>query len=372
MKDLIIIGAGAAGLFLAANLKKNALILEQNNAVAKKLLISGGGKCNVTNENINIKSYLCDDYDKLKQSLDEFSYQDNLNFFKGIKFNKIRNKQFFAPNSSLILDKLLSQNKSKIMLNTKVLGLEKANNSYKIITNKGEFLAKNVVIATGGISFATLGVSDIALKIAKEFQIGFSEFLPALVPLTLQKDEFFMKNLSGISIEVCINDIFKGSMLFTHKSISGPVVLSASLFWTKGKIKINFLNDFKIDFSSLKQASTHLSLPKAFIKEYLNANNLSDKAMNKYNLEEKEIINKLYNYEFAPAGNLGFNKAEVCKGGISLKSLNEHYESLENKGLFFIGECLNVAGILGGFNIHFAFASAKKLANYLNKELKDD
>lgn len=355
-------------MFLAANLKQNALIIEQNEKVAKKLLISGGGKCNVTNENINKNSYLCDDYEKLENTLNEFSYKDNLTFFKEIKFVKIRNKQFFAPNSKMILDKLLRENKSKIILNTKVLKVEKSQEYFKLHTNKGEFLTKKLIIATGAISYAELGVSDIALQIAKEFEIGFCDFAPALVPFTLQKDEFFMKNLSGISTDVVINDRFKGSLLFTHKGISGPVILSASLFWNKGKIKINFLNDFKINYKENKQASTHLPLPKAFIKEYLKANNLEDLAMNKYKDDAKNIINRLYSYEFAPAGNLGFNKAEVCKGGINLQALSENYESIKHKNLFFIGECLNVAGILGGFNIHFAFASAMKLARYLNKE----
>lgn len=363
--EVIIIGAGAAGLFLAANLNKPAIILEQNEKVAKKLLISGGKKCNITNENINPSAYLCDNYELLANTLNEFSYKDNLNFFNKIKFNKIRNQQFFAPDSKLVLDALLSKIKSKIYLNTKVLEIKKQNDIFCVLTNKGEFRAKNVVLASGGISYTELGTSDIALKVAKDFGINYTEFSPALAPLTLQKDEFFMKNLSGISLDVTINDTFKGSLLFTHKSISGPVVLSASLFWTKGKIKINFLNDFIINYKENKQASTHLPLAKAFIKEYLSANNIQDKPMNKYSDSEKTIINRLKSYEFAPAGTLGFNKAEVCRGGVSLKELSENYESI--KGLFFIGECLNATGILGGFNIHFAFASAKKLANYLNK-----
>lgn len=343
------------------------MLLEQNSKIAKKLLISGGGKCNITNENITPAAYLCDDFEKLKLCLDEFSYLDNLKFFNKINFVKIKNKQFFAPNSKLVIEELLKNIKHKIILNTKVTKLSKTNDYYILLTNKGEFRAKNVIVASGGISFAELGVSDIALQIAKEFKIRNCDFMPALVPFTLQKDEFFMKNLSGISCEVVINDNIKGSLLFTHKSISGPAVLSASLFWQKGKIKIDFLQDFKIDFTSKKQASTHINLAKAFIKEYLKSNNLEDKAMNKYNDFERAIINKLYSYEFAPAGTLGFSKAEVCKGGVLLADLNEYFESKEHKGLYFIGECLNVAGKLGGFNIHFAFASANKLAKYLNQ-----
>lgn len=269
----------------------------------------------------------------------------------------------------MILDKILKNIKAKIYLNTKVLSVTKEIDKFVIDTNKGKFNAKKLIVASGGISFANLGVSDIALKIAKDFGIKHYPFLPALVPFTLQKDEFFMKNLSGISIDCSLNignKNFKGSLLFTHKSISGPVVLSSSLYWEKGKIIANFLNNFNINFNENKQASSVLPLPKSFVKEFLKANNLDDKAMKNYNDIEKNIIKKLNHYDFSPAGNLGFNKAEVCKGGISLMELNKNYESRLQNGLFFIGECVNVTGELGGFNIHFAFASAMKVAKYLN------
>lgn len=292
-----------------------------------------------------------------------------MNEFRGINFVKIRNKQFFAPSSKLVLENIKKKLNAKIMLNTKVLDVNINNDIFTIFTNRGEFRARKLVIASGGISYPNLGVSDIALQIANKFNLEYKPFLPALVPFTLQKDEFFMKNLSGVSIDCRLKiatKVLNGALLFTHKSISGPIILSASLFWEKGKISIDFLNDFNINFNQNKQLSSILPLPKSFIKEYLKANNLEDKIIKNYDENERNIIKKLRQYEFSPAGNLGFSKAEVCKGGISLNEIDKNYESKKYKNLFFIGECVNVTGELGGFNIHFAFASANKVARFLN------
>lgn len=369
--DILVIGAGASGLFFANQIKnKNIAIIEQNKSIAKKLLISGGAKCNFSNDNINKNNYLCDDYEFLDEVLKTFNTKKSLEFFKQIPFVKIRKQQYFARSSKDVLMQITKNIKAKIFLNQKVLQVNKQNNLYKINTNKAEFFAKNVVFASGGISFSELGVSDIALSVAKDFNIKYLDFSPALVPFTLQKDEFFMKNLSGISLEVIIKidkKSFCNSLLFTHKSLSGPAVLSASLFWKKGKISIDFLNSKKIDFTSNTSFINSSLLAKNMAKEFLKAFHLENKALNKYTKDEQEILKRLSDYSFAPAGTLGFNKAEICKGGILLKELNNNFESKTHKGLFFIGECLNVGGILGGFNIHFAFASAFVLAKYFNK-----
>ena len=362
---------------MAANLKKSILsksmILEQNSQISKKLLISGGGKCNITNQNISLQNYLFK-YPYLKNTLDNFSYKNNLEFFKNIDFVKIRNHQFFAKNSSLIKEALLEKINTLILTNIKVEDIDKKDDVFIISSTNAKYMAKRVVIASGGISYAELGASDLALKVAKKFNIGCSDFLPALVPFSLQKQDFWLKNLSGVSVDVCIKffdkkgDILKqikSSMLCTHRGISGPAILQASLWWSKGAFFVDFMPDF--DFNQIKnnkkQLSTILPLPKNFIKAFLENFELEDKPYFKYSVDEINIIHTLKNYKISPAGTLGFNKAEICKGGVF--ELDENYES-SIKGLYFIGECVDVSGMMGGYNIHFAFASAKKLANHLN------
>ena len=157
-------------------------------------------------------------------------------------------------------------------------------------------------------------------------------------------------------------------MLFTHKGISGPAVLNASLFWQKGLIEINFCPNFSIETAqkSKKQLSTVLPLPRRFTLEFLRAAGLSDKPYGKYAQAEREKILRLFSYRFAPAGTFGFERAEVTKGGVDTDALEADCGAKGVRGLYFIGEVLNVTGMLGGYNLHFAFACAQALAGRLN------
>ena len=160
-----------------------------------------------------------------------------------------------------------------------------------------------------------------------------------------------------------------GDILFTHKGISGPAVLNASLFWQKGLIEINFCPNFSIETAqkSKKQLSTVLPLPRRFTLEFLRAAGLSDKPYGKYAQTEREKILRLFSYRFAPAGTFGFERAEVTKGGVDTDALEADCSVKGVRGLYFIGEVLNVTGILGGYNLHFAFACALRAANILLK-----
>ena len=160
---------------------------------------------------------------------------------------------------------------------------------------------------------------------------------------------------------------FSGDLLFTHRGISGPAILNASLFWQKGRICINFLPKFseKNLVNGKKQLSSVLPLPKRFVLEFLRNFGLKDRAYYELNDDEKSIIKKLFAYEFAPAGTFGFERAEVTKGGVKTNFLDENLECKSVKGLYFIGEVLDITGMLGGYNLHFAFASALKVASAL-------
>ena len=256
----------------------------------------------------------------------------------------------------------------KKYLNTKVLDISYENEVFKIKTNHKIIEAKKLVVASGGLSYASLGASSIAFDIAKKFGHTIEKLEPALVGFTVQKDQFWFKNLSGISTYVnsyVDGRRFEGSFLFAHKGCSGPVVLTSSLYWKKGKLAIDFLP--KTDLSKLlkgnKKISSALPFAKRFTSEFLNSINLKDKPISELSQEEKEKLELLKYYEFSPAGNFGYTKAEVTKGGINTDEINHYnFESLNQKNLYFIGECLNITGELGGFNFQISFSEAIRCA----------
>ncbi|KEA46007.1 oxidoreductase [Campylobacter mucosalis] len=370
--DILIIGGGASGLFLAANLKgKNVAILEKNSSAGKKILASGGGRCNITNRHINPKNYLADE-NFIKQALDDLSFKDILDFFSQVKFKEQKNSQFFSDSSSkAVLNALLSKIRAEIFYNADVIKADKIGDIFEISTKDDKkFMAKNLVIATGGASYKALGASDIGLKIASDFGLKINKFEPALVGFTVQKDEFWFKNLSGVCFEAEIllgERKFSGDILFTHKGISGPAILNTSLFWKKGQMSINFLPNFNKSglVCGKKQLSSVLNLPKSFVVEFLKSQGLKDMAFNNYDNTQKELVYRLFKYDFAPAGTFGFERAEVSRGGVCTTELNENFQSKNVKNLYFIGEVLDVTGMLGGYNLHFAFASAKQILKAL-------
>jgi len=233
-----------------------------------------------------------------------------------------------------------------------------------VTTDKGKYSASSIVVATGGASYKELGASDIGLKIAQDYGHKIIPFAPALVGLTLQPKEFWMKELSGISFPARIRvgeKTLEEDLLFAHKGISGPVVLSASLYWHKGEIAIDFCPDLKLDklTQEKKLLSTALPLPKRFIKVFLDAIGLEDKPCNRLNAVEREKLARIQNYTMAPSGTFGLTKAEVCRGGIAASEIEiETLQSTKIKGLYFIGETVDVTGELGGYNFQWAFSSA--------------
>ena len=539
--DVLIIGAGAAGLFLSANLRgKSVAVLEKNATPGKKILASGGGRCNVTNRRIDASNYL-GDANFVKNILKNLDFKDVLKFFGELKFNEQKQSQFFCESGAKdvlgVLLKRARQNGVQIFCGVCVksarktftdengeitdafsalngdkfegscrndapnltefdaLNLQKFKRNldeiFEVVAENGDkFYAKNLVVASGGLSYKSLGASDVGYEIARSFGIKVVPPAPALVGFTVQKEEFWFKNLSGVcfpaqillerapqksgddsksysqsksgdadvsadkfsvrreiiganlkqpsdksaplqtgglnsqkavtfagqrqngeilELNLAANEAtsdknrkiakfnasqeiefnggeilngdtkawkssqkkrieIAGDVLFTHKGISGPAVLSASLFWQKGLIEINFCPNFSIETAqkSKKQLSTVLPLPKRFTLEFLRAAGLSDKPYGKYSQAEREKILRLFSYRFAPAGTFGFERAEVTKGGVDTDALEAGCGVKGVRGLYFIGEVLNVTGMLGGYNLHFAFACAQALAGRLN------
>lgn len=374
--DIAIIGAGASGLMLASQLKnKRICLIDSNPSIGAKIKVSGGGKCNITNESVTAKNYLGNET-FVQTILDQYSSADFLNFCKqeglDVYFNeKLVKGTYFCKTSKDVLD--LFENLTKhctYFLHQKVVDVQ-YDESFTIHTNCSKIEAKKLVIASGGLSFTNLGASSIAFDIAKKFGHKVNVLNPALVGFTVQKEQFWFKHLSGLStpVKLHINEkVFEGNILFAHKGCSGPVILNASLYWQKGQLQIDFLPHKRLEhfFTSNKKISSALPLPKRFVQAFLDSILLEDKAMSSLNHEEKKKLLELKNYIFSPAGNFGYSKAEVTKGGVCTNQINPYtMQSLEHEDLFFIGECLDVTGELGGYNFQFAWASAVVCARYL-------
>jgi len=368
--DVIILGAGASGLMCASNIskKKSVLIIDKNEKIAKKLKVSGGGKCNITNVSVETNNF-DGDSELVTSVLKRFSKDDLVDFLdrNRVTLEIRKGRYYFCQQSSdEIIDVLKNATKKhEFTLNEEIIALSKEDDIFTLKTKTSLFYAKNIVVATGGKSFVNLGASDIGLTIAKSFDIEVKEFTPALVGLTVQKEQFWMKELSGLSCYVKIkvaDRVINEEMLFAHKGISGPAILSASLYWKKGNMSINFLpnvNILELAEGSKKLVSSVIPLPKRLSKELLKAVDLIDKECKKLSSEDKKKLSQLHSYSFAPAGNFGFTKAEVSRGGVVSNELDFNtLESKNVKGLYFIGEVVDITGELGGYNFQWAFSSA--------------
>ncbi|MFA6195732.1 MAG: aminoacetone oxidase family FAD-binding enzyme [Sulfurimonas sp.] len=376
--DVLILGAGASGLMCASHIGKSwhVGIVDVNDRVAAKLKISGGGKCNITNVEVSANNY--DSENAIVHNvLSVFSKENLLDFLNknGVKLEIRKDRYYFCKESSDAIINVLKKltRHVEMILNTEILEVKKVNELFHIHTSKGILKAKKVVVATGGKSYKTLGASEIGLNIAKSFGIKVKEFTPALVGMTLQKEQFWMKELSGLScfVHIKVGDkLLKEEMLFAHKGISGPAVLSASLYWQKGNMSIDFLpqnNIFDLIKGSKKQLSSVIPLPKRLSKAILDALQIEDIECKKITPHAKIELQKIHNYEFAPAGNFGFTKAEVSRGGVLCDALNPNtLESWHVENLHFLGEVVDVTGELGGYNFQWAFSSAVVCAKAIN------
>lgn len=373
--DVAIIGAGAAGLMTAALLKdKSILLLEQNEKPAKKLRIAGGGRCNLTNAKLSAQNYL-GDRAFIAQVLERFDNHALLDYFhqRGLQTSLEKDKQYFCTHSAQdLIDILLHESRhAHIKLHQKLQSIEKKSH-FILQTQNQSFKAKKVLMASGGSSFSKLGTSDIALHIAQSFKHTIRAFEPVLVGLTLQKEQAWMKELSGISVLATLTigkKSFTNWLLFAHKGISGPAVLSSSLYWKKSSITIDFLPQYRLK-SLFKQKNKKLSqlipLPKRLTLALLEALELENKPYAHLNSQELERLSHLKSYSFAPAGNFGLSKAEAVRGGVETTHIDPHtLQSRHTSGLFFAGEALDVTGELGGYNIQWAFSSAFVVAQAL-------
>lgn len=378
--DVVILGAGAAGLMCAAWLNEHSglsvCVIEGNARPGMKIRISGGGKCNLTNTRVGPENYLGDPA-LVQAVLSRFGRDDLLRYVRrdGCEPVVRKGRYYFCPHSAQELVDLLvgRASKSRFFFDRSIKEVVPDAEGFRVQTSGETVRGRRVVVATGGKSYATVGATEIGVMIAQALGHAVVPFRPALAGLTLQKAQFWMKELSGISFPVTIrvgDKCLREDMLFAHRGISGPAVLSASLYWEKGTIAIDFLDGKPVasllERGGKKKISTALPLPKRFCSALLQHLDIPDVPCDRLSPEQKVRIETAANYRFAPAGTFGFTKAEVSKGGIAGEELSvPHCESRRVSGLYLIGEVVDVTGELGGYNFQWAFASAVCAAEHI-------
>ena len=382
--DVIIIGGGAAGLMCAMEASKRerkVLVLESEEKVGKKILISGGGRCNFTNLYIEPESYLSHNPHFCKSSLARYTPWDFIALMDRHKlsWNEKKLGQLFCnEHSPAILRMLLIECENvEIKLNAKVESIT-FQNQYRVNVNGQSFESESLIIATGGPSIPKMGATDFGLKIAKQFHLKSYPFYPGLVPFTMNENnnDRFFKDLSGLSFEAkvsCNTQSFRDGVLITHRGFSGPAILQISSYWKKGdKIIIDLLPDLNASDWLLRiQNENHAIELKTILSQYLPKrlsirliDTLMTKGLPSQRLGQikqndlKEFGDKINRWELLPSGTEGLRVAEVCTGGINTDELSSKTMEVKTQpGLYFIGEVIDVTGHLGGYNFQWAWAS---------------
>jgi len=400
--DAIIVGGGAAGLFcagVAGQLGKKVLVLDHAEVLGEKIRISGGGRCNFTNLHSSPANFLSLNQHFVKSALARYP---SIEFIKlviayRIPYHEKHQGQLFCDDSAKqIIDMLFSEcAKGGVTIRhpVSVQSVEKAGDQWAIHTNAGIEQSKSVVMATGGLPVPAIGATAYSLDIAKQYGLNIIDPRAALVPLSFTADNFDSLNeLAGLSVPVRIAAGSKGhrygacrfneDLLLTHKGLSGPAVLQASSYWEEGEpIHIDWLGAierpggfncdalFNNEENRLKLTETILAsvLPQRLAKAFADQKGLTGRKWAEVSKKDRQALKELItNWSVKPAGTLGWKKAEVMLGGIDTKELDgQSMMSRKHPGLFFIGECVDVTGHLGGHNFQWAWASGFACAQAL-------
>ena len=388
--DVIIIGAGAAGLmcsFEAGKRGKKVCLLEHSSKIAEKIRISGGGRCNFTNLFSTDNNFISDNKHFCKSAFAKYTQNDFIDLVKkhNIQFFEKKLGQLFCIKSAKdIIDMLVSEcisQKVEIFIDTKIKNLSKDENSYIVKTDKGTISSPSIVIASGGLSIPKIGATDFGYQIAKQFNLKVTELTPALVPLVFEKDILdFCKSLAGTSLNASIKinkTVFKEGLIFTHRGLSGPSILQISSYWVKDSpIKINLLPDQDIEvILKNRRISTPKQIVSKILSDYL-PNKLSLAICDQLKVKKqigdtsnqilKKVSNFVNNWTVVPSGTEGYKTAEVTLGGIDTKEISSStMECKKHPGLYFVGEVLDVTGHLGGHNFQWAWSSGFLAGQYV-------
>jgi predicted Rossmann fold flavoprotein len=380
--DTIIIGAGAAGLMCAievAKRNKHVLIIESANKPGKKILMSGGGRCNFTNLNTTPENYISHNQHFVKSALSRYKPRDFIELVEKYKIKyheKTLGQLFCNDKSKQILNMLLDEcNKygAKINSNETISQIKKTESGFNLKTQNAEYYCESLVIACGGLSIPTLGASPFGYKIAEQFDLKVWPTRAGLVPFTLHNsDKVRFHELAGVSnyCEVTYKNIsFKENILFTHRGLSGPAILQISSYWQPGdEIIIDLLPGKNIceiiSKTKITQENILLKtlLGNIFAKSLVSAlfdQNLLTRKLKSLNNKDLNIIkNTIHTFKIKPNGTEGYRTAEVTLGGVDCNEVSSKtMQSNKVPGLYFIGEVLDVSGWLGGYNFQWAWSS---------------
>lgn len=398
--DVIIIGAGAAGLMCAAQAAargRTVLLLDHANKAGKKILMSGGGRCNFTNYHISFDRYLSHNPHFYKSALKRYTQWDFIALVEkhGIAYHEKKEGQLFCDNkASAILNMLLAEcaaNKVDLRLKTSVSAIKAISKSgsesgsnmrYQLKANGELWQCESLVIATGGPSIPTLGATGFGYEVAKQFNLPVYEPTAGLVPFVITgTQKALCEELSGTSLPVevsCRSKTFSEDMLFTHRGLSGPAMLQISSYWQPGDyLSINLMPH--MDVAQVLRQEQHLR-PKLLLRNWLAEQStqkfaehwLAPTQWHSHALAQlngaamDEIAQGLQQWQIKPAGTEGYRTAEVALGGVDTDALSSKtMEVKKHPGLYFIGEVVDVTGHLGGFNFQWAWSSAVAAAENL-------
>lgn len=390
--DTVIIGAGAAGLFcasLAGQAGLSVLVLDNGKKTGRKILMSGGGRCNFTNMYIEPSAYLSDNPHFCKSALARYTQWDFIELVQKhhIAYHEKTLGQLFCDDSAQqIVDLLLAEchaGKVSIRLRSEVTQIEKTAEGFTLLVGGKTITASSVVIASGGLSMPGLGATPFGYKIAQQFGLNVLPTRAGLVPFTLHKPQLEqLSPLAGVAIPAIVTaengTQFKENILFTHRGLSGPAILQISSYWHPGEnVSINLLPDTDLEgyLQEKRQAQPNqllkntLSrlLPKRFIEIMIENNQLPDTSLAQLSNERITQITTLLQAWFVlPNGTEGYRTAEVTLGGVDTRNLSSKtMEATKITGLYFIGEVVDVTGWLGGYNFQWAWSSAYACAQAL-------
>ncbi len=384
--DIIVIGAGAAGLMAAIEAGKrgrSVMVVDHARSIGKKILISGGGRCNFSNTTADHHNYISRNPRFCKSALARFTVHDFIAMLDrhGIAYEEREQGQLFCVRSSLEIQKMLSEECSdagaKVLLNCHISSIGKEQ-EFTVITDKGTFVSASLVAATGGLSYPKLGATGLGYRIAGQFGINVIDMKPALVPFVFgPPDSSDFGQLSGISFEAlvrCNGKEFQGGILFTHRGLSGPAMLQVSAYWNPGDaLAIDMAPgmDMQEVFASKQHSAMEIStllsqfLPKRFVRYWCERYGYLRPICRYNNRELIKVSRHIHNWEIIPAGTEGYSTAEVTAGGIDTDELSSKtMESKKVSGLYFAGEVIDVTGQLGGYNLQWAWSSGFAAGQY--------
>jgi len=404
-KDVVVIGGGAAGLFCAIEAGKrgrSVVVLEHAERIGKKIVISGGGRCNFTNLNTSAENFISANPHFCKSALARYTPADFISLVEkhGIAYHEKKLGQLFCDHSSSrIIEMLLTESSvagveirclSVVQRVSKSVPPASAGESsarkelFKVETESETFVSQSLVIATGGLSIPPLGATDFGYRLARQFGLKIQEALPALVPFTLSRQtQRELSTLSGVSIDAsvsCQGQQFRENILITHRGLSGPAILQISSYWLPGlPVTINLLPDHNALELLREQENRDMELanflsqflPRRFAHAWCALNFPStprglpawgprpSQPLKRYTPRQlADIAQKLNHWDIIPPGTEGYKKAEVTAGGIATSELSSQTMGVHSvPGLYFIGEVVDVTGQLGGYNFQWAWAS---------------